>query len=829
MLQKDFESEQFITNDFGDKYLHSVNHNTLNNSGAKQLHKERFKSCYETKDTLYIVIGSDSGTLLPFLNAVKTASGTQFILIEPAEVYTKITKEYNNLELSPSLHFITPDELEATFSEVKINRYLYAGSLTLIRSLAAEYGFLPAYHELLFSTQTLCKQVEFQVNVQLQGKPFIEAQLKNLTENYRSSLCLKDLFPGKTAVLLAGGPSLDELIPWIKEKKDTLVTLAVSRICRRLIEVDLTPDIIFTIDPHDLSFDISKEIFHFSRHSLLINMFHASPLIVGQWQGRSVYLKNRFPWLSEKNLSSLPSSGPTVANTALSVATKMGFAQILLAGVDLCFSRDGYTHAAGSNEHKTGPQLTHSTTLVETNGGWYAETPSDFVAGIHILSQQAKEAQDAGVIFINPAQGAAKVDHVLHTPLEQIEPAPMDQAIEDILQTAAPPRTKEEYVQDIKALQEEIVCAKGKIIQIRKLAQEALRCNEGLFGRKGRKQNFKHKIRMDKIEKKLNTTYNAYTYFLKNYGATELLKIARLSSHEDWTDEEIEESARKYYSEYIKIADKALELIDDCKKRINSRKEELKNTPDFNVLFDQWERDNQPGRLYLWLSRHDQTIASLPLAMQAKARKIEEQCRHQNDPEQASAHLKRCIHFADLTGVPGKIRLYFTQGDKQSLINIKKALTKHPSPAANTYRDFCSGHIFELEEDWSKAINAYRSIVESGSETLREDTLLRIAFISLKNNDIDNSKTALESLSQLSAVYFTHYADFLRLTGKNREALELYLSAIEKFPKNISLMLKVGLYYRELNIEEGAAAMFQHVLMLDPDNSAARQYLKGCN
>ena len=61
------EHEVFLTNTFGDRYLFSVNHNTLNQLGAAHLHRERFSEHLKKTNTLFIVIGSDSGTLLPFL------------------------------------------------------------------------------------------------------------------------------------------------------------------------------------------------------------------------------------------------------------------------------------------------------------------------------------------------------------------------------------------------------------------------------------------------------------------------------------------------------------------------------------------------------------------------------------------------------------------------------------------------------------------------------------------------------------------------------------------------------------------------------------------
>jgi len=343
--------ECILTNTFGDKYLYSLNHNTLNQTGAVQQHRIRFEHLAAKENTLYIVIGSDSGTIIPYLNSLTIPPSTKFLILEPDRIFSLISPIIPECTASDSICFSSAGDFNTTADKAKINRYIYAGEVKIIKSLAAEYDFIGEYHDLFFSIQTLCNQQEYQVRHRLTGKPFKLAQLRNIAENHTPSPCLRNTFQGKTAVLLAGGPSLDEILPWVIKNKNSLLILAVSRISRRLLEVGLTPDIIFSIDPHQVSFDVSKEMLHFWKDSLFIHSYHVSPLLLGQWQGNNIYLGNRFPWESKMNQESLPMAGPTVSNTALSVAVEMGVSQIILAGVDLCHNREGYTHASGSNEH----------------------------------------------------------------------------------------------------------------------------------------------------------------------------------------------------------------------------------------------------------------------------------------------------------------------------------------------------------------------------------------------------------------------------------------------------------------------------------------------
>ena len=103
----------------------------------------------------------------------------------------------------------------------------------------------------------------------------------------------------------------------------------------------------------------------------------------------------------------------------------MGFAQIILAGVDLCYSKSGMTHASGSNESAVGPKLDNVLT-VETNGGWRAETGPDYFKAIEVLNYQAGLAQKRGCCVINPARGAAKMSNIRHLEFSEINIESLD-------------------------------------------------------------------------------------------------------------------------------------------------------------------------------------------------------------------------------------------------------------------------------------------------------------------------------------------------------------------------------------------------------------------
>jgi tetratricopeptide (TPR) repeat protein len=331
---------------------------------------------------------------------------------------------------------------------------------------------------------------------------------------------------------------------------------------------------------------------------------------------------------------------------------------------------------------------------------------------------------------------------------------------------------------------------------------------------------------MDNIENKLNTIFSSYTTFLKKYAAHELLQITKLGmNYDDLTDKEIEESANIYYKNYNQASKIIISKIDHSIKKIYSRIEEHAADTDIKRLSLQWEKDEQPGRVYIWLDRCNFTTQDIPveeLKILQKSMKLYEK---QFVKTLTSPHMKRSVAFASLQGLRGKLLLYFKNLNGESLKNIQQSLEKHENPQARKYFYLCSGLIAELEGNIDLALEQYQLLLEEHDEILREDILQRIATIFLAKNDHKNSLVALEALSNISPSYIIHYGDLLRLTGQSQKALTTYLDYLEKVPQNTIVMLKVGNYFRELNIKEGAKGMYEHVLLLEPDNQAAKQLL----
>ncbi len=828
-LPDDFESTEtlgpFLENAFGDRFLYPVNRESFNGSGSEAVYASRYGENLGRENTLHIFIGTDSGLLINYVHDMAIPTGSRFLFIELPGVLSRIGEVVDWNRLDSRISCVSYEDWFDRATEFHLNEYIFLNSIDVIKSIAAEDSHLAEYRELYRRVSQEANLHFWEVNGGIGNESFFETQIANLAENRISANCLKGLFSGKTAVLLAGGPSLDDIFPWLALNRDKVVVLAVSRISRRLLEMEIAPDIVFSIDPYDTSFDVSREMLELWRNSLLVNSYHAAPRLLGQWRGKSVYVGKRFPWNTPLNEETLPDPGPTVTNTAFAAAVEMGFAQIILGGVDLCFSRAGYCHAKGSNEFKAGPQFMEEGTQVETNGGWPADTNLAFAWAVDILGGQAATAAADGCRTINPAAGAAKIPNVTFMAVDEIEIEPLHEQASCTLAQALPVETTDSRREYYQTALNELSRVFWQLQHIKKLAVEGLRCNDGLFGRNGRRIDFKYKKRMDKIEKTLNTKYKGLVSAVKKYGIKNFIKITRVEPDKEWTDEEIERTGRVYYESYRDSAVGLADLIKQARIRFKARLEEEKEAPDFDLIFKQLREDKQPGRVLVWQTRRQDLFQQPPDAFIETIRMLEEEFRHSMESEDFLAGIQKGKQRDDAANAMYKAFFLFNRRDLAGLRQLADILEKHNSSDLVNAFHLAGGYIAEIENRPADALDEYQRLMTVTPGPLLEEVLRRVSSISLGLRDMDNALVALECLASISPVYMPQYAEMLRLTGAVDRAVDIYLDYLERVPGDLVVMLKLGRLQKEMNIEEGARLIFNHVLTLHPRNKTAKALL----
>ncbi len=537
-----------VENQFGDHYLFSVNRKLIEKIDYQTLFNKEFGQSFNAKDTLYIISGTDSGLLVKELIKNPPKPGSAYLFIEFPEIIELCQSQYD-LEEHKRIVVTTEDKWIEEAKKIGLETYFFINKVSHIKSLATQYYHLGEYLFLKQAIDDSVSQLIWKYQTQLGGQTFVQKQLENIAENHTPAIELQDHFKGKSALILAGGPSLDNYIEWIEENQDKYLVIAVTRIARRLLQTKIKPDIFVSVDPNPVSFNVSKEVFNFEKNSLLVHQFHMSPMLLGNWLGANLYLGPLFPWDTKLNKKNLDGVGPTVTNTAIFYAIQMGIKQQILLGVDLCYNPEGYTHANGSNEHDNGPSINEIGQIVTTNKGEKAETNSAYYEAITTIEILAELAKKSGGQLINPSPDSATMKDVEHICIQDIKVQHEKISIADFLQQKIEQQKNSNYkVKHYKSVLKELNTAQFKVDKIEELANKGLEYNKKFFAGDGPTANFKYKLKMDKLEKELNRkSLVNYTELAKKFGINEFLYFLNPDKEREWTDEEIKKSADTYY------------------------------------------------------------------------------------------------------------------------------------------------------------------------------------------------------------------------------------------------------------------------------------------
>lgn len=819
----------FLVNSFGDRFLYAVNRNAFNAIGSDALYRSLYGEKLFAEYQLNVIMGTDSGIFPGYLAKHGVPTGSRYIFVELPEVLDALSREGVLENLPDEICVTTLDAWKEKAREHQLNEYVFLDAVHLQGSLASSDANFLAYRSLCWTLNLELKETIHNICTSSNTTHFILRQIENLAENRVGfAQSLVGIFGGRTAIILAGGPSLQAALPWVKENRDRVVVIAVSRISRILLAEGIVPHLVVTVDPQKISFEVSREMLGMAEEPeapLLVASYHASPLLVGQWRGQSVFTGPLLPWKTALNADNLSYYGPTVGNYALSIAMHLGLQTIILAGVDLCFTPQGQTHAGGSNENLVGPDLGQVSPRIETYGGQHADTNQGYAEALHVLGAQARLAVERGQRIYNCSPGAAKVPLIDFKSLDEMELPPGETTPAEMLANRVPEATGKERLAHYRRVKKELTRARLKFQEILKLSGEALDCADGLFGVDGKKGDFRHKLRMDKIERRLDRSFRDFSSLVKQFGIKKFLTILKTPKlAEDWSDEQVERATRDYYEAYREGTRYLIGLMESALRRIDSRIEEEAARPDFRALFTQWERDAQYGRLRVWSQRHADTARLLTAAERVEATRLEEGFSSSMTEEKTS-QIKLLEKLHDVKHCRSKALLLFQRKELAELETMAQGLADHPNrEKALAYLQFVNGLVAELRGEADQAIGHYQPLLDE-SHPLTEDALLQIATLAISCQDTDSALLCLECLAGLSPSYLPPYGDILRTLGRFEDAFNIYNRYLGLVPDDVSAMMTLGILCREAGLSDTAAELFRRVLAQDTHNSAAQTLL----
>ncbi len=810
------ENEEIQSNDFGDKYLPSVNGDVFNRTGSRHIFQQQFKQAFWLEEYCHIVLGSDSGLLIKHLLAEGIPKGSLYLFIE-LDSFIEPIKHLclHNTQWQEQIALCNLDTWLETAESLAVDNYILRQKLALHNSVAVTGERRPEYSLLGDKLKAQLNEKTHEVNACLVDETLITKTLDNISENIIPAAVLEKKFQGQTCIILGAGPSLDEHLPWIKENKDKLIILAVSRLAGQLISYDLLPDIIFSIDPQDTSFEVNKEILTLPETTLLIHSNHVTPRLVSQWPGKSLYLGERFPWDSELNVNNFADWGPTVTNTALVVAAELGFSKILLSGVDLCFESTNKTHA----DKVQGLEFSTNNYEITTFSGAKALTDVQMLFAAKSMSEQVEKIDTTATEIINLAGNAQKIDEIKQINCEEISlAAPSSIHWHSII----PQHDSNQAANDGEQIISELQHRAKELKKIIKLSQDALTYNKKIYKvDKAGNYNLKAKDKQDNIQKKLDTEFEHITIPLKRMGMRYFAKTLKPGNPEHWTDKEMEQQGKLYYEAYIKSAKHFLQRIELSISRVKSRLNETSLEPNFIELTKRWQEENQPGRAAVWLKRHAKKAKTIEDKDYALLKGLEQSNANNPAPDQAKSQ----PIAPDFNRFRKEAQFGFDNKNLESLNAIKNRtlpLTKKHIEAQSIIA-LINGYIEALQEKPEAALTFFDKTSEIDRN---EDTLNLMFSLAIQLDMNEKAEGYLQKLSTLSPNYTPQYAHILKLNNKHLESINVYTTYLQEKPEDITTWVALGKLYIEIGEEDMALSVFSYVLEQDPENQLVQKLIR---
>lgn len=385
---------------------------------------------------IQVVYGLGLGYL--FKRAYVSAN-SRILLFEPSMDILRFVFENVGLahEISDDRVFITQkeDEVKRFFEE----KYLPGDKVEVL--FLPSYLNLPGYSLLDFSNiiYKIVKDKNIDQNTIFRmAKPTINnliSRIKKIGE-YKPVNVLADAFKGKTALVLAAGPSLKDDIKLIKKNRDKFVTIAILPIVPLLLDNGIEPDFVTVVDPLDQSFKIESHKDKFKNLNLVLESRANAFVDELETKNKFVY----FPFvdrvsdfiihssISDFSVKVLPSV-PSVAVLSFELAKLLGCSKVIFSGLDLAFTDNKiYAQDSVTLGEKLGNQAVlevagvggynvHITTVKSADGA-KIETREDYLLFIREFERLAKE--NPQIEMVNTALKGALIEGMKYSAMSDV-------------------------------------------------------------------------------------------------------------------------------------------------------------------------------------------------------------------------------------------------------------------------------------------------------------------------------------------------------------------------------------------------------------------------
>lgn len=785
----------FEENEWGERFIPDVNRDVFLRTRSSEYFEHHLELDLDSQNTLHVVVGSDSGLLVKYLLENLSGEGSCAVIIEDDEIFPLVEEECRNLlaqlesEDSAVLRvmLISASEWQSSSLSEEYNAWFLGGNVNLTQANCCETDYDNRYYSIFRDSRLSIVEHRIKLKQALGNQRFLEMQLDNAADNVSPCPASRDFGKNRVAVILSGGPSLNEHMDWITSNREKLFLIAVSRLCGKLQSIDLKPDLVVAIDPHWYMYDVSKEGTLWTDVPL-ISSYHLTPELLQQWQGPHFFIGDRLPWerFTDRPAPQVVSTGPTVGHTAVIVASQLGFTTILMAGVDLCYNVLGNTHTDGTPEAALRSLPSGYDAQVETYSGRIAGTGMHLLRTINALEDLGKAVNQYAPVLFNLSTDAAKIDSIPYVDRNDIQLAGDRPEFDSSSKCGS-------MLQSLEVLDKELHSANKAYREIITLCKKAFKCIDHIYERKGKRADASHHRRLSSIERKLENQYAVHVNTLKYFASYDFVKLQLPSGFGSMSKDQLEDWIRTYYSLMRDSASVLLELVKRAQEKSSLRRDEQLSDHDLSDLVERWKHDNTPGRILSYKGQHGASMSEsqLELAQSEIERYLDSMQKREKNLKKVIASDSRLVNDCIKTVV-----FLFQKEKIEELEFLSSSITNLDWPN-NALVQFTNGLTAELAGDRGSAASSYQSVVDLCSDKLHgvsvdmptivhliETTLTRLTQTYLADNNGQSALEALGILSEMCPHYVCSYTKLLTMLDHNANAIELLKLYLENYPRD---------------------------------------------
>lgn len=807
------------TNAFGDRYLKAIGSGIFDQAPADQLFAKYLDPNLFNPDCLHIMVGSDSGLLIDFIQRQPPPPGSSYLFIEPEPVLSAVQSLAPGIQGAGNMALCAPENWVSAAVPLQLETYILKKSVLIHPCLSSKRAAQTLYQPIIDRIFQELDQTAYSVKEPLSAGEKIDANLANLSENRVPLQNLYDHFPGRSAIVLGAGPSLDHHLEWIRQHRDRLYIIAASRLCKRLQEEDLPPDMVVSVDWQEINYEQSKGLLDLPTDTLLVHSSQVSPQLVAQWPGPHVFMGKRLPWMSALNDPDNDyTGGPTVSNGALYIGGKMGFTTILLSGVDLCTPDGSSSHAGGLFLDKNNS----FTNRVETYNGCAAKTNNHMLHAAQILSAQAREIKGAKVINLSGA--AVKLDGIEHRECREIELSA--NAGKDWKQVSIADTAELRLAHNQRML-EEVQRVDKDTKKLLELVKKAKKLNQSMHKRDHTGSfNLQAKNKLNNLKQKMEADFEYLMPTIRELGINASIAAMTTRDINQFSDKELEKLNYRYYHAFEVGAFALQEMLGKCRQRLQSRILEDEPNPDLEKLLNQWREDKQVGRSLFWKRKHLSTQLSESERALLETAGEEFQILHLGVglvyplPDTAwyiREHIQSAYNRGQLKHL-----------EDLNIYDIEKQLTRldytHLSEErARQIRSLASFFVASLRESPDIALRHFQSI---NPVDYTEPVLVAALSSAYAKNDASVISQCFSKLIGFDRRYLPQYAEWLLSNNQIIEAIHAFTGYLQHAPADLNVWLRLGEVYQKMGESELATMAYEFVSQLDPGNEIAAQFFQ---